>query len=369
MWELTGGLLAGTVATLAVLVPVAAAVFVRRRWQAWLAALLAQLLAVSAVFLLVNRHYEFFATWDDLVGVPGQVGRLTQVKERGAKAVPVQKIAISSDNPHPLGEVVTMPVPDSSPAYATASVYLPAAYFEPGQRAHRFPVVVMVAGLGMPGPKFAHLLDAVTQNSTVIDEGRASPFVAVYVGGSIVTGIDSECVDVPGAPQQTFLGADLPSAIAQHYRVTADHTRWFIAGWSTGGYCAALMTATHPRVYAAGAALAGYYHPIFDDQHLLDTPAAPDRTAAVTAENDLVRMVTTRQLIHLRLLNVMSTADDQSWGTVTGPPDGPDGRRFHQAARSLPGVAFQLVKGGGHRFGTYLPLYDPSLAWLGTAGL
>ncbi|WP_022909876.1 alpha/beta hydrolase [Aestuariimicrobium kwangyangense] len=366
MMELTGAPLAVIAVAAAVLLPLAALFLTGSTWRPRLArvllVVLCQLVAVSAVFVLVNRHYEFFATWDDLFGVPGQVEKLTQAKPVGAP-VPVERIAISADNPHPGGEMVTMHLPDSSPDYSTGAVYLPAAYFEPSQHDRRFPVVVMVGGLHMSGPKFATLLDAPSLYSGLIDGGKATPFIAVHVGGSVTTGVDSECVDVRGARQETFLSTELPAAIASQFRVTEDHHRWFMSGWSTGGFCTALMVAKHPDVYGGGAALAPYYHPLFDTPSLLADPVATREA------NDVTAMVRSKKVRQLPLLNVMSTADNQSWGPLKPTAETADGRNFHKVARTTPGVAFQLIKGGGHNFGTYLPLFVPSLTWLATMGL
>lgn len=365
-----------TVAALAM--PVALALWwPRQRGRGWsraargallvLVLFLTQALALGAVFLAVNREYEFYTSWGDVVGERG-VGRLVSVPIRGQKPAHIVRIPISRSNPNPHGRLVDVTIAGGAGGLAPVQVYLPAAYDEPHQARRTFPVVVMVAGMGMPGPKFARLLDAVNLNSSLIESGKASPFIAVYVAGTIVPGIDSECLDVPGADQESYLTTAVPEAIGRQFRVDADPAHRFIAGWSTGGYCAALMVSKHPEVYGAGAALAGYYHPMFND------PSLVHQVRGDRAANSLVARLRAGSLRQLSLMSIMSTSDAQSWGPAdqTTPVNGqapPDGRTYAALSTRLPGTATLALTHGGHTFGTYVPEFPGALAWLGQRGL
>ena len=94
----------------------------------------------------------------------------------------------------------------------------------------------------------------------------------------------------------------------EHYRVSKSPRDWFVAGWSTGGFCAALMMAKHPDKFYAGAVLAPYYTPVFEDFSILR-----GRTHLVT-ENSPRQLVAHGKVKSLRLLSIMSMQDPQSWG-------------------------------------------------------
>lgn len=334
--------------------------------RTWLAVMLCQVVALAAAFLVVNRQYGFYNSWADVAGIAGHAH--TYAAQTTSGPAPIVRVPISADNPHPRGQMLSVDLPGATGYYAQTQVYLPAAYFEPSQRRTTFPVMVMVSAQRDRGAGIVSLIDPVTLNSNAINSGAASPFIAVYVGGQVAEGIDSECLDVPGAAQETYLTHRVQSGMRERFRVSHNPRYWFISGWSTGGLCASLMVLKHPDVYWAGAGIGPYFHPIFDD------PQVAISNPHLVRENDGVEMVRSGKVTQARLLSVMSMGDRESWGPVVDKPqtDGQrpaDGRAFAAAAKNLKGAEFIIIDSGGHHPGVYWPYLPQALAWLGRQGL
>ena len=75
-------------------------------------------------------------------------------------------------------------------------------------------------------------------------------------------------MDIAGINHQTWVMMTVREQVERHYRVGSTRESRFVAGWSTGGYCAANLTSKYPLDFNAGFALAGYYHPTFEGSAL-----------------------------------------------------------------------------------------------------
>ncbi len=143
-----------------------------------------------------------------------------------------------------------------------AVVWLPAAYDDPTRPDRRFPVVELIHGDPGEPRGFVYGMHV----DQVVDElqgtGRMPPTVIVMPTAS--TGWHGQqCLDAVGGPaDETYLTQDVPSALAQRFRVDAPGPHWVVAGLSEGGYCAADLALRHPALYAGAASLDGYYSPI-----------------------------------------------------------------------------------------------------------
>lgn len=341
-----------------------------RRVGTWVRALLvlvaiavAEAAMLMAVFLAANEEFGFYNTWDELVGEPSRASA-TDVVVPGSTQhpAPIVKVPISADNPHSRGLLTSIALPPAKGAFRDVQVWLPPAYFEKSQKHTSFPVVVFVGSARTNGTGAARLFSA-ENNQDHMDQGKASPFIAVYVGGSVDPGVDSECTDVPGTQGETYLVRTLPKALKSHYRVSRNHRLWFITGASTGGWCAALAAWLHPDVYRAASAIAGYYHPLYEDPALKADPALQEKYS-------LLRRARQGRTNGVTLLNIISKGDIQAWGRPgVMDADGPDGQVFHEATKGLPGIEWIVLESGGHQPGTWLPYVPVTIQWFGRMGL
>ncbi len=235
-----------------------------------------------------------------------------------------------------------------------AWVYVPDAYFDPGQRDRRFPVVLLLAGF--PGAienwdKQGHMLP-------ILDDlmGRAAvaPMILVSVTQNPQADRDSECVDaVGGAQADTYLSQDVPEAIAAHFRVVTDRKGWSMMGYSTGGYCAVDLALRHPDRFTSAVSLDGYFAPIVDKTtgDLFRGDAAAQR--AYTP----LRTIQDRRPAALRFYLVVGDAEakaKQAAGTFA-------------AAVRAPDTVTVVDVPGGHNWDTWNHALPAALTWLAAA--
>ncbi|AOR32889.1 esterase [Streptomyces fodineus] len=243
----------------------------RRSWRAVsgrVGLLLATQLAVFAsAGLFANQTFGFYASWADLFGQENGQGVVVDHIAGGGGNSPIQVVStsrvigVSSPLPQVAGQVQKVDIIGRTTHLATpAFVYLPPEYFQPQNRARKFPVSVVLTGY--PGTAQA-LVDKLHYPSTAQQlgkNGKMQPMILVMLRPTVAPPRDTECVDVPGGPQaETFFAKDLRESVMAHYRVDKTPASWGIAGDSTGGYCALKIAMHHPGSYAAAAGLSPYY--------------------------------------------------------------------------------------------------------------
>jgi pimeloyl-ACP methyl ester carboxylesterase len=68
-----------------------------------------------------------------------------------------------------------------------------------------------------------------------------------------------DCVNGPAVNDETYLTKDVRTDVYARYRVSHDPYEWGLAGYSSGGYCAANLALRHPGSFGAAAVINGYF--------------------------------------------------------------------------------------------------------------
>ena len=328
--------------------------------------LLCQALGLVAVFLHVNNTYAFYASWDELFGRTATVSTqdLVTVTSPSASVVPV-----SPHNPNPGGLLTGVDVAGTDPAYSHVPVWLPPQYFEKSEAHTQFPVLYWIGGVNDTGDHALQSIPLIDPALSLVRSGEVTPFIVVVLPGKIRSEQDTECMDIAGTNHQTWVMKTVREQVERHYRVGSTRESRFVAGWSTGGYCAANLTSKYPLDFNAGFALAGYYHPTFEG------PALSKVTPQLIADNSpLARVKAGNVDSRVRFLSVMSKRDRSTWGDVDNPlmlngQVWSDGQDFWNHAHALKQYEFIVLDQGGHGTGTYVPYLRQCLRWLGQFGL
>ncbi|WP_131762876.1 alpha/beta hydrolase, partial [Actinomadura fibrosa] len=234
-----------------------------------------------------------------------------------------------------------------------AYVYLPAQYFQPAYAARRFPVVVLLAGYPAADRKVWISKGHIPRDAAdATAAGRVQPMIYVMMRPTVRNGWDTECADVPGGPAvETFFAQDVPEAIATTYRTPDDRRGWGLAGYSTGGYCAAKLALLHSDRFAAAVSMAGHFEALLDPT----TRALYGGSRALRRSSDLTWRL--RNLPQPPVSILVASAD-------VGEKTFPSARRFMAAARPPLVVDSVLLRTGGHNFKTFRMYIPPSLRWL-----
>jgi enterochelin esterase-like enzyme len=352
---------------LALAIPVAIAIaWLRAPRQSWWAVpvllvgvLFAQATAIGAVAVSVNRDYGFYPTWSSLRGtsmappvVQAGVGLSAALGSRR------RGLPLTSGPASDLGRYERITLRGRrSRISATVITWLPPQYHDRHYAKTRFPVVMVLGGADV---RIHHVIDRLnfaTHASQEIRSGRVAPFVAVFPEINVALPVETECTDYPGGPQAfTWLNQDVRNWATSKLRVSTDARRWAVMGWSTGGYCAALLHLREPARFGAAASVEGYFNPE-PDSFTGNLSELLKKYPTLYNDSSAMWLIEHHPPARVHLLVMSSKTDPQSY---------PQARQFLRREQNVSGVQPYLVEGVGHSLDAYQAVLTPILNWFAT---
>ncbi|GAU66568.1 hypothetical protein SSP35_03_02160 [Streptomyces sp. NBRC 110611] len=336
------------------------------------AILVTQLSIVCAFALAVNANFEFYGSWDELLGNNDEAP--VSVNQGGGQYASVgdaKNGLVQPAGPQGLDRVTGLPQGPAdkvgkvesvritgrrSRAINPGFVYLPPQYFQQQFRRQRFPVMVVISGYPGGIMNLAQHLQVPQNAGRLIEQGRMQPTVIVMVRPTIAPPRDTECVDVPGGPQaETFFTQDLPEAMKSAYRVGHDPSAWGAFGYSSGGTCSLQLVLRNPKAYTSAVSLSGDYA-VKDDLTTGSLFGSGPAAAQRQREHDLLW-----RLKHLPApqISALVTSSREGEGNYR------DTMRFMQAAKAPMRVDSIILPRGSHQFATWRRELVPALEWQG----
>jgi enterochelin esterase-like enzyme len=310
-----------------------------------------QVLAVGIAGLSVNRTYDFYVSWSELLGQHA-TSHSRQAKQglMDSQLAPTLRTNFVAHQ----GTLVSIFVPGvrSGLPGAPASVYLPAAYGDPAYANRSFPVVELVSGYPGSPQSWIGVLHVVAMLDSLMQLGSTVPFIAVMPTSNLKMPRDTECVNaIGGAQVDTYLASDVRSAIDSAFRADSSGQQWGVMGYSTGGYCAANLAMRHPTEFRVAVSLSGYDRTAIDSQ----TGNLFRGSTIVANLNDLVWRAK-----HLPNPNI----DILLFATLQEPSSVRDVRRFEQAARPPLQLWDVILPRGGHNRYTWISEMPTAFGWM-----
>ncbi len=205
--------------------------------------------AMTGGVAAVNYYYGYYTTWGqmwaDLHGGTGNLGVMTTTKTSAALGP---------------GHLGWISLPGKLSGYSRPGlVYLPPQYGQAKYARIRFPVVELFHGT--PGSPRAWLtvlrLEQVAD--TLLARHLMGPMVFVMPAINGPGHDFQDCVNGPGLSDETYLAHDVRTDVLARFRVSHDPYEWGVAGYSSGGYCAANLALRHAGSFGASAVLNGYF--------------------------------------------------------------------------------------------------------------
>jgi pimeloyl-ACP methyl ester carboxylesterase len=216
---------------------------------------LSVMMAMTGGVAAVNYYYGYYKTWGELwADFHGGGGNLGVISTSTSTTTTTSATAVES------ARIGWISLPGKLSGYSRRGLlYLPPQYGQARYALVSFPVVELFHGT--PGSPVSW--DTVLQISRVADALIArhviGPMVLVMpaINGS---GRDyQDCVNGPGVSDDTYLTQDVRSDVLARYQVSHDPSEWGVAGYSSGGYCAANLALRHPASFGAAAVIEGYF--------------------------------------------------------------------------------------------------------------
>ena len=324
---------------------------------------LVSVLVVLSVATVLNRQNEWYASWGDLFGSSAPV-----VKANSGGAAPQAALQVEPTGPGlptpTQRQLPPLPSPGRREQVFTISgqasgltgkilVSLPAGYEDPANADRSYPVIVAFHGYPGAPEVWMQGVNLVPSLDTLAGQHKIGPVIVVAPQIEFPAGADTECVNGgTGQPQvETWLAKDVPDAMAARLRVARDRASWATLGFSSGGWCAAMVTMLHPDVYGAGVVLGGYMSPIFE------APYVPFRPSdAAFKRYELVHLASSSPP-PVALWLQTSKADSLSYSSSAA---------LLRAARPPLSIESQVDISSGHRITVWAGAVPTALTWLGS---
>jgi poly(3-hydroxybutyrate) depolymerase len=206
------------------------------------------MVAMTGGIAAVNFYYGYYTTWGEMwADFHGGTGDLGVVSVASTPTIGSGRIRWTS-------------LPGKLSGYDRRGlVYLPPQYGQARYARVQFPVVELFHGT--PGSPVAW--DTVLRISQVANSLLAKhligPMVLVMPAINGPGNDYQDCVNGPAVSDDTYLTKDVRADVLARYRVSHDPYEWGVAGYSSGGYCAANLALRHPGSFGAAAVIEGYF--------------------------------------------------------------------------------------------------------------
>jgi poly(3-hydroxybutyrate) depolymerase len=208
-------------------------------------------IAMTGGIAAVNYYYGYYKTWGALwTDVHGGTGDLGFI----SPATTTSTTALES------GRFGWTTLPGKLSGYSRHGlVYLPPQYGEARYAHVRFPVVELFHGTPGSPVSWDYVLQINRVADTLIARHVIGPMVLVMPSIDGSGHQYQDCVNGPGVNDDTYVTRDVRADVLARYRVSQDPYQWGVAGFSSGGYCAANLALRHRGSFGAAAAIEGYF--------------------------------------------------------------------------------------------------------------
>ena len=308
-------------------------------------AVLAMLLSAVSGILVVNIYYGYYQTWSQLsADFSGSYSKFAPAECAGLRFPPgtTTKGRLES---------ISLPGPASGIS-RNGLVYLPPQYFEARFAHTRFPVVELLHGSpGNPGNWEVQLHTAALMDK-LMAKNLLGPMVLVMPAFNVGNRFQ-ECVDAPGALDDTYISQDVPKDIRARFRVSALPAEWGIAGFSSGGYCAANLALRHRELLRRRRR----HRRLLPTRRRTGRSGLALRRSAEARNNPLLLAGQLRPGIGpLPAMWVLAGTGNSKYDKGA--------RAFIAAVRGAEQVSFVREPGSGHNFYRWRPAVPKLLAWM-----
>ncbi|XAS76945.1 alpha/beta hydrolase-fold protein [Dermatophilaceae bacterium Sec6.4] len=226
------------------------------------------------------------------------------------------------------------------------TVWLPPSYAT-GSQSTTYPVIEAFSGIsGSPRDyqtkvKFQDIIAMEHQRFGLVEP-------IVIIPDYNPSALDTECVNSPGVPMETWVTQTIPTWVLHHLRARPDRGSWAALGYSAGAFCAEVSAVLNPQQYGALLIFGGYNHPEWGSWLPFGKLSAwPERY------NILKDLRVSPPPIDVWI--EQSEADPESLG---------EAKHFIQAVRAPTSVTTIALKGAGHRFDVWRGVMPDALKWL-----
>jgi len=313
---------------------------------------LCQILLVATAGISINRSNEFYSSWNDLLG----------------KGVDYSSIAIPSDTASMpdisilknaqkslAGQLIIKEIVTGEKSGVSNVIYLILPKSAVDSIKNRKPINLTKTKViefltGYPSQP-SSWLKSLNIAKALAESEKANPsfsVIGVIPAVNVEGTKDLECMNFPnnGTQTETWLSTDVHSFVSN--RLGISPVRWGLMGVSTGGWCSAMLSIKHEKLFYGAVSIAGYYRPA------LAKTTKPNIKAQLDADYDFLKLEAA-MTGKMDMLLIASFGDVYSYRET---------KRF--LAITHPNINYQYLEipTGGHNSGVWIPKFGVALDWL-----
>lgn len=314
--------------------------------------LLVQTLAIVSIGLTVNKSNNFFVTWGDLFGLNND---LSKVATSAASLSTISNDDLKNARKTKGGSLIFKKVITGASSGVSDYVFLvtsPALSKQLQSSTSRtlgsdYQVIEFLPGYPGVSETWIGAMDGIGQIERLEKAGRIRPTLAIIPSINVVPGVDTECLDIPGISLvETWLTADMKT-FAQGF-IGIDDRKWSTFGYSTGGWCAAMLGIRHQDQYKSAISIAGYFKPSFS------AGISAQERMILSNKYDLGK-ATPSQASNFKLMVFYSRGDKFSYNSMT---------KYLKASNNAFEVKLVEMPNAGHNTKSWKPFVTTGLNWL-----
>jgi pimeloyl-ACP methyl ester carboxylesterase len=315
--------------------------------------LLVQILAIASIGLTINRSNDFFATWGDLFGINNN---LSKVAISPSTLSSISQAEVSSAEKTKGGSLIFKRIITGARSGVSDYVYLVTSPILSEELkksispsiGSNYQVIEFLHGFpGVPQTWIGNM-DGIASIEKLEKAGKIPPTISIIPSINVVRGLDTECLNIPGTSQvETWLTVDMKT-FAQSF-VGIDDRKWTTFGYSTGGWCAAMLGLRHQDQYQSGVSIAGYFEPSFS------AGINKRERTILNSEYDLTKIAPAAEN-NFKMLIIYSKRDKFSFDSMT---------RYLAMIGNSYGIKLVEMPNAGHNTKSWKPFVSTGLEWIG----
>jgi enterochelin esterase-like enzyme len=311
-----------------------------RIWKRIAAQVLLQVMLLATVGLALNNQNGFYSSWSELFGISSYANQ-----HIAPKTIDLSRAKYTKNGSAIIKEVFT-----GHDSKITEQVWflIPKHIVTAIQdgSSEKFPAAVFLSGSPGVPTAWLHGLNLDDQIVEAKKSVKLKDFVAILPQYNVVPHSDTGCMNIPNSAQvEDWLTKDVYNYAVNNLPLQSSN--WAITGYSTGGWCSAMLALRHPEIFKAAAPIAGYFNAEF--------PFKIDKNIRMELRKkyDLVNIAKAAKK-PTDIFLITSTDDPNSYGATMW---------FHNQLGNNHNVELLTVPAGGHNFSTWRPLVQDVLKW------
>lgn len=309
-------------------------------------------LAITSIGLSINKSNDFFVTWSDLFGLknnlsklaisPESLSSITSADLKEAKLTKGGSLIFKKDITGAKSGISNYVYLVTSPALTKQLQ----SSISPNL-GNNYQVIEFLPGYPGVPETWIGAMDGIGEIEREEKAGKIRPTLAIIPTINVVPGVDTECLDIPSvAYVETWLTADMKT-FAKSF-IGIDDRRWTTFGYSTGGWCAAMLGIRHQDQYKSAISIAGYFEPSFSSGII-----KVERTRLRDKYN--LAKITSSQMNDLKLMAIYSRRDTFTYLSIS---------KYLKTINGALSVKLVEMPNAGHNTKSWKPFVATGLDWL-----